>query len=45
MVFATLWRRWRSQGPLEELVGRVAGRARTAVLGKPATPVGAMDRE
>jgi uncharacterized membrane protein YeiB len=45
LVWATLWRRWRPQGPLEELVGRAAGRARRAVLGKPATPVGAMDRE
>ena len=34
MVFATLWRRWRAQGPLEELVGRAAGRARRAVLGR-----------
>lgn len=45
LVWATLWRRWRPQGPLEELVGRAAGRARRAVLGKPATPMGAMDRE
>ncbi|WP_217636090.1 heparan-alpha-glucosaminide N-acetyltransferase domain-containing protein [Geodermatophilus siccatus] len=45
LVGATLWRRWRSQGPLEELVGRAAGRARRAVLGSPATRVGAVDRE
>ena len=45
LVGAALWRRWRSQGPLEELVGRAAGRARRAVLGSPATRVGAVDRE
>ena len=45
LVWATLWRRWRSQGPLEELVARAAGRARRAVLGNPATRVGAVDRE
>ena len=45
LVWATLWRRWRPQGPLEELVGRAAGRARRAVLGGPAPRVGAVDRE
>jgi uncharacterized membrane protein YeiB len=45
LVGAALWRRWRSQGPLEELVGRAAGRARRAVLGSPAPRVGAVDRE
>jgi uncharacterized membrane protein YeiB len=44
MVFATLWRHRRTQGPLEELVGRAAGRARRAVLRR-ATPVTAPDRE
>jgi uncharacterized membrane protein len=44
MVFATLWWQWRTQGPLEELVGRAAGRARRAVLRR-ATPVTAPDRE
>jgi hypothetical protein len=45
MVFATLWRRWRPQGPLEELVARAAGRARRAVLDSPAPRVAAVDRE
>ncbi len=44
MVFATLWRRWRSQGPLEELVARAAGRARQAVLDSSAPRVDAVDR-
>ncbi|MGR6963819.1 heparan-alpha-glucosaminide N-acetyltransferase domain-containing protein [Geodermatophilus sp. URMC 61] len=44
MVFAVLWRHWRAQGPLEELVGRAAGRARQAVLNSPASPAGAVDR-
>ena len=42
LVFASLWRRRRAQGPLEALVGRAAGRARRAVLGKPASPAGAV---
>jgi uncharacterized membrane protein len=44
LVFASLWRRRRAQGPLEALVGRAAGRARRAVLGKPASPAGAVHR-
>jgi uncharacterized membrane protein YeiB len=43
--WATLWRRRRSQGPLEELVGRAAGRARRAVLGSGAARAAAVDRE
>ena len=45
MVFAILWRHWRTQGPLETLVGRAAGRVRRAVLDSPATRSGAVDRE
>jgi uncharacterized membrane protein YeiB len=44
LVFASLWRRRRAQGPLEELVGRAAGRARRAVSGSPGTRVGTVDR-
>ncbi|MGY1643711.1 heparan-alpha-glucosaminide N-acetyltransferase domain-containing protein [Geodermatophilus sp. SYSU D00703] len=43
-VFATHWRRWRAQGPLEELVGRAANRARRALLG-PATPMAVRGRD
>jgi uncharacterized membrane protein YeiB len=45
LVFAVVWRRWRPQGPLEELAGRLAGRARRAVLRGSGTPVGAGARE
>ncbi|SES97874.1 DUF418 domain-containing protein [Geodermatophilus poikilotrophus] len=44
LLFASLWRRRRAQGPLEELVGRAAGRARRAVSGSPAARVGTVDR-
>jgi len=43
LLFASLWRRRRAQGPLEGLVGRASGRARRAVLGGPAVPAGAVD--
>jgi uncharacterized membrane protein YeiB len=44
LLFAVVWRRHRDQGPLEELVGRAAGRARRAVSGSHATRVGTVDR-
>ncbi|WP_208983461.1 heparan-alpha-glucosaminide N-acetyltransferase domain-containing protein [Geodermatophilus obscurus] len=45
LVWVTLWRRRRSQGPLEELVGRAAGRARQAVLDSPVPSAGAVAPE
>jgi uncharacterized membrane protein YeiB len=45
LLFAVLWRRWQSQGPLEWVVARAAGRARLAVLGSSATAVGKPERD
>jgi hypothetical protein len=44
LLFAVSWRRAHAQGPLEQVVATLSGRARRAVLGR-ATPVTTAGRE
>jgi hypothetical protein len=44
-LLAVLWRRRHAQGPLEQVVATLSGRARRAVLAPTAVPISAVDRE
>jgi uncharacterized membrane protein YeiB len=45
LLWAVLWRRRHAQGPLEQVVATLSGRARRAVLTPAAVPICAADRE